>query len=744
MSRGFGVKEHRSSGPDISGDAQVLAQLKSTFGYSSFRPLQQEIVRSILDGKDVFVLMPTGGGKSLCYQLPALLREGTTVVVSPLIALMKDQVDALRTLGVPATYINSSLEQSEVSRRQAALARGEVTLVYVAPERLMLPGFLRLLSTTQLAFFAIDEAHCISEWGHDFRPEYRDLKRLRALFPEVPLGAFTATATPRVQVDIKAQLMLQQAATFRGSFNRPNLFYEVRPKKHAFEQLVAYIRTHPGSSGIVYCLSRAGTEDLARGLCANGFSAAAYHAGLTSEQRRRRQEAFIRDDTQIMVATIAFGMGIDKPDVRFVIHYDLPKSLEGYYQESGRAGRDGEPSDCILFYSYGDVVKYQHFIDEKPSEEEKRIAVWQLRQMTDWAESTSCRRRALLAYFDEAFEGQDAACCDICRAPPEQEDCTIPAQMFLSCVKRTGQRFGAAHVIQVLRGSRNERVLRFQHDMLSTYGIGRDRSEDEWRHLSRELVRGGYLRQAQEEFNALKVTERGHAVLFKREQVLLAVRQRPEAGSYVTRDHPYPALFEQLRTLRKRLADERSIPPYVIFHDSTLKNMAADLPSTRRELLRIPGVGERKSTDYGDLFLEAIASYKQETGAEPAPLPAENAFDATSQRPIRRGLSATIHATLGLFREGQDIATIAENRQLARSTIEGHLVQAVDEGEILDIDRLFSAEKRRSIEAAIAKFGPDRLSLVMENLGEGYTYGELRLVRALSRLRTGGDVVGDA
>jgi ATP-dependent DNA helicase RecQ len=607
----------------------------------------------------------------------------------------------------------------------------------------MLPGFLRLLSTTQLAFFAIDEAHCISEWGHDFRPEYRDLKRLRALFPEVPLGAFTATATSRVQADIKTQLMLQKAASFRGSFNRPNLFYEVRPKRGAFEELVRYMRTHPGSSGIVYCLSRAGTEDLARGLCANGFSAAAYHAGLTGEERRRRQEAFIRDDVQIMVATIAFGMGIDKPDVRFVIHYDLPKSLEGYYQESGRAGRDGEPSDCILFYSFGDVFKYRHFIDEKSSAEEHHIAEWQLRQMTDWAESPSCRRRALLAYFDEPFERQDAACCDICRTPPEQEDCTIPAQMFLSCVKRTGERFGATHVIHVLRGSRNERILQLRHDRLSTYGIGRDRSEDEWRHLSREMVRGGYVRQAQEEFNAVKVTERGNAVLFQGKQVSLAVRQRREAGSSVTREArssvigepPYLELFEQLRTLRKRLADERSVPPYVIFHDTTLRHMAAALPSTRQELLRISGVGERKATDYGELFLETIASYKHETGAKPASLPAENAFDPASQRPIRRGLSATIQETLGLFREGQSIPAIAKVRQLTRSTIEDHLARAVEEGEVLDVDRLVSAEKRRAIEAAISAFGPDRLTVVMENLGEGYSYGELRLVRVLSRLR---------
>ncbi len=396
-----------------AGEMNIRACLKATFGYTSFRPLQEDIVRSILAGRDVFVLMPTGGGKSLCYQLPALLLDGMTVVVSPLIALMKDQVDSLEALGVSATYVNSSLDASEIGRRQAAVARGEVKLLYVAPERLMMPGFLRLLAATGVAFFAIDEAHCISEWGHDFRPEYRELARLRALFPGTALGAFTATATTRVQADIRAQLGLQSAASFRGSFNRPNLFYEVRPKHDAYGQLVRYLRGRDRSSGIVYCQSRARTEQLAAQLSADGFAAVAYHAGLESEERRGRQDAFIKDDVQIVVATIAFGMGIDKPDVRFVVHYDLPKNLEGFYQESGRAGRDGEPADCILFYGPGDAVKHRHFIDEKPSAIERQVALRQLRQMDEWAAGTTCRRRALLAYFDESFDGQAGPCCDV-------------------------------------------------------------------------------------------------------------------------------------------------------------------------------------------------------------------------------------------------------------------------------------------------------------------------------------------
>ncbi|HEX6506293.1 MAG TPA: DNA helicase RecQ [Chloroflexota bacterium] len=708
----------------------VLATLQSTFGYSSFRPLQEEIIDSILRGRDVFVLMPTGGGKSLCYQLPALLLPGTAVVVSPLIALMKDQVDALRALGVSATYINSSLDHDEISRRQAALTRGETTVLYVAPERLMMPGFLRLLESTQLAFFAIDEAHCISEWGHDFRPEYRDLRQLRELFPGVPLGAFTATATPRVRNDIKTQLSLERAESFQGSFNRHNLFYEVRPKKDAYGQLVEYLRAHRDASGIIYCLSRTGTDDLARKLRTDGFSAASYHAGLTGEERHRRQEAFIRDDVRIMVATIAFGMGIDKPDVRFVIHYDLPKSLENYYQESGRAGRDGERSDCILFYSFGDVTKYNHFIDEKTSEDERRVAQWQLRQMADWAAGTSCRRRALLTYFDEPLDAPQDICCDNCETPAEQEDYTIPAQMLLSCVKRTGERFGAGHVIAVLRGSREERILRLRHDQLSTYGIGKDRPEEEWKHIARELVRGGYLRQAQEEYNALKVTDRGRAALFGEEQVFLtAWKGRSSPNVAHSESLPYPELFERLRALRKRLADERHSAPYMVFSDATLKQMASALPATDAELLRISGVGEKKAEDYGGIFLAEIAAYVEQSGATPQHVPA-----TTPRKPRTKGsLGETVLTTVSLFRDGHDIDVIAGIRDCARRTIEGHLADALEAGEELDLDRIAPPARRQAIEAIMTEIGHERLKPVLERLGDGYTYGELQLVRAALR-----------
>ncbi len=510
----------------IASDERVREMLRTTFGYDSFRPLQQEIVETILDRQDVFVLMPTGGGKSLCYQLPALLMNGLTVVVSPLIALMKDQVDSLQMLGVPATFINSSLDPSEIGRRQAAVARGEIKLLYVAPERLTNPGFLSLLANARISLFAIDEAHCISEWGHDFRPEYRELRRVRQQFPAIPFATFTATATTRVHQDIVKQLGLENAASFRGSFNRPNLFYEVRPKRDADRQLVEYLEHRGGGSGIVYCLSRKEVDDVAQMLRGAGFHAVAYHAGLSSNERRQRQEAFARDEADIVVATIAFGMGIDKPDVRFVVHYDMPKNLEGYYQESGRAGRDGDPSDCILFFAASDVAKHEYFIKQKSSEQERAVARDQLRKMADWAESAQCRRRALLAYFDEDFDSQPEPCCDACRSPVATTDSTVLALMFLSCVALTRERFGMTYVVDVLRGGSDERITRARHDQLATYGIGRDRPKEEWLQLARELIRVGYLRR-DGEYGILKLTPQGSAVLANQDaRVMLTMPER--------------------------------------------------------------------------------------------------------------------------------------------------------------------------------------------------------------------------
>jgi ATP-dependent DNA helicase RecQ len=741
------VAESERLGPGTSEALRraALDLLHRTFGYRSFRPLQEDVIKAILDGRDAFVLMPTGGGKSLCYQVPALLFDGMTVVVSPLIALMKDQVDALTTLGVAATYVNSSLSSTEIQIRQQAVARGDVKLLYVAPERFATQRFLSLLHHVGVSMFAIDEAHCISEWGHDFRPDYRELRLLRERFPETIISAFTATATDQVQSDIRQQLGLLDAVSFRASFNRPNLFYEVRPKQDAYGQISAYLQGHRSDSGIIYCGSRTTTEDLAARLRAEGYDASAYHAGLDSDRRQQVQEAFVRDDVRIIVATIAFGMGIDKPDVRFVIHYDLPKSVEGYYQESGRAGRDGDAADCILFYTYGDVARQQFFINQRPTQSLREAAALQLRQMSTWAEVRSCRRSALLEYFGEAFDGQDSPCCDNCRNPPELVDFTIPAQKFLSCVVRTGERFGSGYIIDVLRGSRAERILRLGHDRLSTYGIGRDQSKHEWQYLARELVKRGFAIQDPEQFNSIRVTNAGQDVLFRAAEVLLpaapdSVRSRSrdvEASTHVA----HPELFELLRQLRKRIADERRVPPYVIFPDSTLRVMAASLPHDPRSLRAIAGVGERKLVDFGGEFLREIREYVERTGAESV----EAAAPRRTRQQRNTGLGPSIRHTLALFHEGRTPEEIAEERRLAPTTVEDHLVEAIESGEGLDINRLVQPDRRKIIESTLMA-DPDDGSLrgLMDRTGGAFTYAELKLTRAAFRAGRAGERNYDA
>ena len=502
----------------------LAGTLKKHFGYDQFRPLQREIIRDALAGRDVFVLMPTGGGKSLCFQLPALMREGLTIVVSPLISLMKDQVDALQTSGIAATYLNSTLDRQEAKARWRGLHRGEYRMLYVAPERLMLDTFLERALNWNIAQFAIDEAHCISEWGHDFRPEYRELKKLRTHFPDVPVMALTATATERVRMDIVKQLKLREPRCYVASFNRPNLTYRVVPKSAPYEQLLEFIRSRPNDSGIVYCASRKSADSLARNLSEDGISAKPYHAGLTSAERTKNQEAFLRDDVRVITATIAFGMGINKPNVRFVVHYDLPKNLESYYQETGRAGRDGLPSECVLLFSASDVAKQLHFIDEK-SEPEARIARTQLQQMVHYAETRDCRRMTLLGYFGETLSEQSCEGCDNCLTPRETFDGTIPAQKFLSCVHRihakSGFGFGVNHVVDVLRGADTEAIRQRGHNELSTYGIGRELKRDAWQAIGRELLRLGLIECAPGKFATLTLTQAGRDALRHRTPITL-------------------------------------------------------------------------------------------------------------------------------------------------------------------------------------------------------------------------------
>ena len=596
----------------------LRAPLKQYFGFSSFRPLQEEIIRDTLAGTDVFAVLPTGGGKSLCFQLPALVRPGLTVVVSPLIALMKDQVDALQASGVAATFLNSTLDETEARARLRGLHRGEFKLLYAAPERLMLEGWDENLINWNVTCLAIDEAHCVSEWGHDFRPEYRQLVKLRNALPTVPVMALTATATERVRADIITHLRLREPEIFVASFNRPNLTYRVVPKNQPLKQIIEFVKKRETECGIIYCASRAATERVAEGLASRGFAARAYHAGLDADTRSQNQEAFLRDDSRIICATIAFGMGINKPNVRWIIHHDLPKNIEGYYQETGRAGRDGLRGDCLLLFSAGDVSKQIHFHDEISDDHEREVARNQLRQIVHYAESASCRRAELLAYFGETFPGDNCGACDNCLEPRETYDGTVVAQKFLSCVYRIRQagRFGVGmnHLIEVLTGADTDKIRRWGHDRLTTYGIGMELARPAWAAVGRELMRLGYVAVDEGEFATLSLTEEGLEVLKSRTPITLtkpmlvpkAKRVAPRREGDIACDE---ILFERLRALRKRLADERHVPAYIIFGDTTLRALAHFYPVSVDQLEGIPGIGEKKCAEFGATVTAEIADY---------------------------------------------------------------------------------------------------------------------------------------
>lgn len=597
---------------------ELLQTLHTTFGYDTFRPLQREIINTSLDGRDVFALLPTGGGKSMCFQLPAMHRVGLTIVVSPLIALMKDQVDQLQAAGVAATYLNSTLGAAEARSRLAGLHRGEWKLLYVSPERLMLDNWAENLRAWNVAAFAVDEAHCISEWGHDFRPEYRQLARMRELLPDAPMMALTATATERVRTDIVEHLKLRDPAVFIASFNRPNLSYRVQPKDEPLKQIVSFVKKREDESGIVYCASRAAAERLAESLATRGFSARPYHAGLSAEERSTNQEMFLRDDVKIICATIAFGMGINKPNVRWVIHYDLPKNIEGYYQETGRAGRDGLPGDCLLLFSGGDIAKQTHFIDEISDPHEQQVARHQLRLMANYAEGTGCRRRELLDYFGEVFPVDNCGACDNCLEPRETYDGTIHAQKFLSCVHRCRQAsrlgVGMNHVVEVLTGAASEKIARWGHDRLSTYGIGKELSRPQWMAVGRELMRIGFVAAGGGEYPTLELSDAGAGFLRNRESIMLTrqpdlvprVKKITKRAGDIACDE---ILFARLRELRKKLADERKVPAYVIFGDATLRQMAREYPETLGAMVGVFGMGEKKRAEFGEVFATAITEF---------------------------------------------------------------------------------------------------------------------------------------
>ena len=719
---------------------QLLSTLKQNFGYPAFRPLQEEIILDALSGRDVFALLPTGGGKSLCFQLPALIQPGLTVVVSPLISLMKDQVDALQASGIAATFLNSALAAGEGRARLRGLHKGEYRLLYAAPERLMLSGMLDDLKKWNVGLIAIDEAHCISEWGHDFRPEYRQLASLRSHFPGVPLMALTATATERVREDIVKHLGLSDPSVYVASFNRPNLNYRVMPKAGATEQLLDFVRKRPKESGIVYCFSRKGAEGVAERLNQDGIKALPYHAGLTNKERSDNQEQFLRDEVRVIAATIAFGMGINKPNVRYVVHYDLPKNIEGYYQETGRAGRDGLPSECLLLFSQSDAIKQEKFIEEKPDARERKIAREQLQHMVHYADSHQCRRATLLRYFGEEWPDDRCDGCDNCRAPRESFDGTLAAQKFLSCVFRVRQKtgpdygFGLNHLVEVLTGADTDAVRKWRHNEVSTYGIGKETKRAEWLAIARQLIRLGFLKQTSEQFPKIELTTEGMEVLTQRKPVLLAKTVEPKPDA-TPRKGDIPCdeiLFERLRTLRRRLADERNVAAYIIFSDVALREMANRYPLNQSDFARISGVGRQKLEEFAGPFMAEIAEYLR---TNPRQIFEDSLTDVSASRARPARITETVRETLQLFRAGNKPEQIAAFRSVTAETILGHLAVAAECGEPLRMEKFFTAKDQSLMSAALAKtsgvLGPAK-----ELLGGKYGYGQLRLFCALRAVRS--------
>lgn len=708
-----------------------LQVLQHTFGYNAFRHNQQEIIEQVMAGKNAVVLMPTGGGKSLCYQIPALCLPGITIVVSPLIALMKDQVDALKVAGVEAAFFNSTLSNAEQSSIISQLQQGKLKLLYLAPERLLgsEAQFIRFLKSITVSLIAIDEAHCISQWGHDFRPEYLVLGQLKTAFPQIPIIALTATADDLTKKDIIQKLELADYKVFENSFNRPNIYYYVKPKRDYYRDLLQYLSEHREDSGIIYCLSRAATEALAEKLKEDGYNAEAYHAGLDKELRDERQNHFLRDEIKIMVATIAFGMGIDKSNVRFVVHADLPKNIEGYYQETGRAGRDGLHSEAVLFYSIGDVMKLKKFAEVEGNLEQTRILLQKLDKMVRFCETRNCRRKYLLNYFGEEAPEQCGS-CDTCLTQAPKEDATIIAQKILSTVVRTGQSFGMHYIADILRGS-NDQKIREYHKTLSVYGLGKDMPKEQWLYYIRELVNEGYLQPNADRMNALELTAKAETCLRSKEKIELTKPQTlvMAKAEEVYEKHPYEkVLFDQLKEIRNGIAQKEAVPAYIIFSDATLLELATYLPITSTDIIKISGFGEVKTEKYGAAFLEAVQQYcikeKLATRIDLKVPKRQRKTNGTSEK-----LTDTKQLSYEMFREGKTIEAIATERNLSPNTIETHLSYFITNGE-LKIDGLVSAEKRKLIEAAIHEYGDGSLRTLKDNLPEEISFGEIRLVIA--------------
>lgn len=723
--------------------------LKETFGYSEFRHQQADIIANVLAGQDTLAIMPTGGGKSLCYQIPALVNNGLTIVVSPLISLMQDQVQQLAEVGVNACMLNSGLSTENWHRNVSMIRSGQCKMLFLAPETLLQSHTRELLSDVYVSLLAIDEAHCISEWGHEFRPEYRQITEVRNWFQSAPVIALTATATPQVRQDICGQLGMGQSGQFVATFNRTNLYLEVKPKNNGTKQCLDIIEQHAGASGIIYCQSRGQVDKLSEFLQRKGVNAVAYHAGLSNQQREENQTRFVRDDIQIVVATIAFGMGINKPDVRFVIHHDLPKNIESYYQQIGRAGRDGDPAKCYLLFSYGDTSKIRYFIDQQTNENERRLANMHLSHMLAFAESDVCRRIPLLRYFGEQPETERCGQCDVCCGEPvEKQDLSVLAQKFMSCILRTGSRFGASHIVDVLRGSNAEKVLQFQHNLLSTYNIGKELSKKQWLALSRQMLQRGLLQQ--ESHGGLKLTAEGGQVL-KGKVPFLAVLAEEKSASGAQKvggkrdvqlpDNVHHELFETLRTLRKTEADNNGVPPFVVFSDRSLREMASLLPQTVESFGKINGVGQAKIEKYASLFLAPIVEFCQQKGL--------SEHDTLSQLPEAKisktntnGISGRTYEIADRFNSGDSVQHIAFKEKIKEKTVWSHLYNALKAGE-LKIDKTAigneitcNAELTQKALNAYNQHGTERMKPVFEELDGAVSYDELEKLRVLFMLES--------
>lgn len=697
--------------------------LKKVFGYDSFRPLQEEIIQTVYDRRDALVLMPTGGGKSICFQVPALTLEGTAVVVSPLIALMKDQVESLRANGASAAYINSMLDASSARNVEDELLAGRIKLLYVSPEKLVSQSFQPLLKRLKISLFAIDEAHCISAWGHDFRPEYTQLKFLKEQFPDVPMIALTATADKLTRKDIAEQLQLHDPAVFIASFDRPNIALTVRPGQRRFEQIVEFLKKHPGQSGIIYCLARKTCADLSEKLNTKGFKTAFYHADMPPRDRNQVQEDFINDRTPVICATIAFGMGIDKSNVRFIIHYNLPRNLEGYYQEVGRAGRDGLPAEALLFFSYQDVMTYRQMFEEgEGSPEQKELKIAKLNRMYQFAEAPVCRRKTVLHYFGETYE-RNCGNCDVCKNPPRQFDGTTAAQKALSALLRVQEKVGMSMLTDILRGSQRREIFDQEFHKIKTYGAGREYSFDEWQFLLSQMLHLGLLEIAYDEKNCLKVTEAGRAVLFEGRKVNLALPPKPEekaAEKAAAARQPgrtqglRDELFERLVALRRKIGQQQGVPPYIVFSDATLEEMAQKRPISDADLLYVSGVGERKLQLYGDAFIEEIRRFVREKSGE-----GQNVQ------------GSTYLLTWDLYKAGKPLDEIARERGISPVTAVSHLAIMYERGETVDFSAWATPETFDLIQGALPLFQePYHLKDIYEHFNQRFSYEAIRFAIA--------------